>query len=52
MFAVDVRCKIIDVIMIEPERICIQGAKKFLVRYNSEKEVLRYRSQKGVIYGQ
>ena len=36
LFAVDVQYKIIYIVMIEPERIRIQGAEKFLVIHNRE----------------
>ena len=36
LFAVDVQCKITNIVMMEPERIRIQGAEKFLFLHNRE----------------
>ena len=36
LFPFDVQCKIIDIVMMEPEWIRIQGDEKFLVLYNRE----------------
>ena len=42
LFAKCIQCKITDIVMMEPERIRIQGVEKFLVLHNREKEALRY----------
>ena len=36
LFAVYIQCKITDIVMMEPERIRIQGAEKFLFLHNRE----------------